>query len=154
LIVRGEQYARSVDNEIDEEFGKIRLGGSGDITLTSRAGELPLVLRNDTGYEVTLDIDLRWTDLDLQIDQAHVSQSFPPGASAVPIEATAKASGTIPVQVTISSPDGREIETKLITIRSTEFNLIALAITLGALGFLIVFYLLRAFGRRKKVAAA
>jgi hypothetical protein len=153
LIARGEEYARSVVSEIDDEFGKIRLGGRSDITLTSRAGELPLVLRNDTGYEVALELDLRWTDLDLEIEQAHVSQGFPPGASAVPIEVTARASGNIPVQVTISSPEGREIETKTIIIRSTEFNEIALAITLGALGFLIVFYLFRAFGRRKVTPA-
>jgi hypothetical protein len=152
LIARGEQHARAVIDEIQDEFGKLTMGGQDDITLTSRAGELPLVLRNDTGYEVTLDIDLAWRDLDLQIERSNVRQTFPPGASPVPIKATAKASGIFPVEVTISAPDGSELTTKLITIRSTEFNEIALAITLGALAFLVLFYLFRGFGRRGKVA--
>lgn len=152
LTARAEQFARAVADEVGDEFGKISLGGQRDITLTSRAGELPLVLRNDTGYDVTLDIELAWRDLDLRIDQSDIRQTFPPGVSPVPIEAAAEGSGIFLVQVTISTPDGRAIATEDISIRSTEFNELALAITLGALAFLVLFYLFRAFGRRNKVA--
>lgn len=153
LVTRGEQYARGVAEEVEDEFGKIRMGGQGDITLTSRAGEIPLVLFNDTNYDVTLQIDLAWADLGLQIERSALRQTFPPGASPLPIEATASSSGIFQVEVTIATPEGREVLTRRISIRSTEFNEIALAITLGALAFLIMFYVMRMLRRRDRAGA-
>ena len=53
------------------------------------------------------------------------------------------------MEVLVETPDGALlVAEKIITIRSTAFNRIALGITLGAFGFLVVFYLLRVFRRR------
>ncbi|HEV3473093.1 MAG TPA: DUF6049 family protein, partial [Actinomycetota bacterium] len=154
MLQRGLDFARSVDAEIDRQFSRIRVEGRTGITLTSRTGDIPLVVKNDTGYDVTLDIELFWTDLDLEIDPAQLRETFSPGTSPLSLEATAKASGAVPVEVRILTPDGDEIDSRVVTITSTEFNEIALAITLGALAFLVMFYLFRGMRRGAASRAA
>lgn len=150
LIDEGIEYARAVGGEIEGEFEKITMGGPDGITLTSRTGEIPFLLRNDTAYEVTLEITISWRDIDLEIERSMITGTYEPGATPVPIQATARGSGVFPVEVALSTVDGTEIDTKLITIRSTEFNEIALAITLGALAFLVLFYVFRAVEHRRR----
>lgn len=150
LIDEGLEYARAVESEIERELDKITMGGPEGITLTSSTGEIPFVLRNDTDYEVTLEIRLSWADLDLKIEHSRIRGTFEPGATPVPIQATARGSGAFPVEVTLATIDGTEIDNKPFTIRSTQFNEIALAITLGALAFLVLFYLFRVVGHRRR----
>lgn len=147
MLSRGLAFARSVRTEIEDQFSQINMEGRSDITLTSRTGEVPLVLTNETGYDVTLDIQVDWRDLDLEIDPADVRRTFAPGSSPLLLTATANASGIYPVEVLIRTPDGAEIDSRQISIRSTEFNEIALGITLGALAFLVMFYLFRGMRR-------
>ncbi|MDQ3964290.1 MAG: DUF6049 family protein [Actinomycetota bacterium] len=147
MLDRGLEFARAVHAQVDRQFEAITMEGRQEITLTSRTGEIPLVLKNDTGYDVTLEIEIFWTDLDLEIDPATVEQTFAPGTSPLAVEATARASGAVPVEVRIRTPDGEEIDSRVITIRSTEYNEIALAITLGALAFLVLFYVFRGMRR-------
>lgn len=154
MLAQGLAFARAVESEIDRQFSRISMEGRTQITLTSRTGDIPLVLKNGTGYDVTLEIEIFWTDLDLEIDPANLRQTFAPGTSALALEATARASGGVPVEVRIRTPDGDEIDSSLITIRSTEYNEIALAITLGALAFLVMFYLFRGMRRGAASRAA
>ncbi|MDQ4064538.1 MAG: DUF6049 family protein, partial [Actinomycetota bacterium] len=153
LLDDGLEYARGVQEEVDRSFEQINMGGELDVTLTSRAGEVPLVLFNDTGHDVTLRINFDWSDLGLDITPETLERTFPPGASRLPVEAAARASGIIRVRATVATPDGVEIDQRVISIRSTEFNEIALAITIGALSFLVLFYAFRGL-RRRRIAAA
>ena len=148
---RGLSYATGVDTVIEDEFAKIHLSGQSDFTLTSLSEELPLVLFNETDYAVTLNIAIDWQSLDVEVERADDMQTFAPGRSHLPLQVTARSSGIFPVRVAIETPSGEEIESKRISIRSTQFNEVALAITLGALAFLISFYLFRGIrGRAAK----
>jgi hypothetical protein len=78
-----------------------------------------------------------------------VSDTFEPGVTELPIQASARASGIYPVRVRLETTEGFLVYETSIRIRSTEFNEIALAITLGALLFLVVFSTIRGVRRRR-----
>lgn len=150
-LERGVAFAEAARNEAMDEFGKISVGGREDITLTSSNGQVPLVLENDTAYDVTLEVHIESDDRDLEISERLLSDTFEPGATSLPIEATARASGIYPVSVRVTTSDGYEVSEFGIRIRSTEFNEIALGITVGALAFLVLFYVFRS-ARRRRIA--
>lgn len=151
-LERGVEFAREAEREAVDEFEKISIGGRQDITLTSSTGQVPLVLENGTAYDVTLEVHLDFTDRDLEIRDRLISDTFEPGATSLPIEATARSSGIYLVSVRATTSDGYEVFESSIRIRSTEFNEIALGITVGALAFLILFYVFRSARRRREAA--
>jgi hypothetical protein len=66
------------------------------------------------------------------------------------VSAIARTSGIFTVTINTQTPDGKlTFGTTDIEIRSTEFNRIALGLTLGALVFLILFYTAKAVRRRR-----
>ena len=148
---RAEELVRASGAEAAAEMEKITLEGAPEITLTSRQGELPIVLSNEAGYPVDVEIEL-FSD-NLEFKEVAVRQTFEPGRHPLTLEATAQASGAFPLRVVVRSPEGGyEIASKDILIRSTQLNRIALGITVGALAFLILFYASRPFRRRKRTA--
>lgn len=152
-LQRGLGFAEQARREAEGELGKIAIGGRDDITLTSSRGPIPLALENNTGYDVSLEIHIESRDRDLELSDRIITETFEPGATNLPLEASARASGIYPVEIRVATSDGYEVYETSIRIRSTEFNEIALGITVGALAFLIMFYLFRS-GRRKKATVA
>ena len=149
----GESIARASSEEAASEMAKVTLEGAPEITLTSRKGELPIVLSNGADYPVDIEIEL--VSDNLAFNETTIRDTFEPGRHPLTLEATARASGAFPLRVLVHSPDGEyEIASKDILIRSTSLNQIALAITIGALVFLVLFYASRPFRRRKKRESA
>ncbi|MEA2452614.1 MAG: hypothetical protein QOG04_1324 [Actinomycetota bacterium] len=151
-LQQGAAYAANARDEAEEELGKISIGGRTHITLASKSGALPLVLQNGTDYPVTLQIDLESFDRDLELSERVIRQTFDPGATSLSVQASARASGIYPVGVRVEASDGYKIFETSISIRSSTFNQIALAITLGAFFFLVLFSALRGFRRRRLAA--
>lgn len=151
-LQQGEAFAVNARAEAEAEFAKISIGGRTNITLASKNGSLPLVLQNGTDYPVTLEIKLESRDRDLVLSDRSISQTFPPGATPLPVQASARSSGAYPVPVRVEASDGYEIYETSISIRSTEFNEIALAITVGAGIFLVLFSTVRGIRRRRRNA--
>jgi hypothetical protein len=143
----GLLYAAQAQAEAETELDKITLGGTGEITLTSRQGDIQFGLFNDTGYPVKLVI--RIDSDDLEVDPSVITRVFDQSAQQVSFQATARSSGASPLVISVQTPDGTTIASKQITVRSTTFNQIALTITIGALLFLILFYALRGVRRRR-----
>ena len=152
-LALGASFAQDARAEVEEELDKITIGGRQDITLTSRTGDIPLVLSNEAPYPVSLRVALETTDLDLQISQPTIERTFGSGTSPLPLEVTARSSGIFPVGVSVEAPDGFTVYETEIFIRSTEFNEMALAITLGALGFLVLFYIAQRIRRRRRTSS-
>lgn len=146
-LPRGASYARESVDEVESELQQIRVVGPDQITLTSKRGEFQFIVVNDTGYDVTVDVALISQDLNLPDSGL---REVPPGQNAVTVDVITEASGIFPLTVQLRTPDGLEIsEAKPITVRSTEFNEIALAITFGALAFVIIFYFVRGMRRKR-----
>lgn len=135
----------------EEEISKVTIGGPTQISLTSRSGDIPLVVSNEAGFPASVRISISSPQPDLILEPEVVTPQQVPAADTYQftVQATARSSGIFPIEVIVETPDGSlEVATKQITIRSTEFNRVALGITLGALAFLVLFYLFRVVRRR------
>lgn len=146
LQTRGRSFADESAATAREELSKIDIGGVPEITMTSRSEDVPLVVFNDTGYPV--DVLIHLSAQSLGLDRT-LHERVTTRTQQVSVRITAKTSGIDPLQVILETPDGRVIQTKTIRIRSTNFNEVALAITLGAGIFLLLFYMLRGVRRRR-----
>lgn len=144
----GLGYATSSVDEIRGELDKIGVDGA-DTTLSSRKGSIQFVVHNDTGYEVNIGIELTGN---IVVDDSELELALPSGQQTVAIDVTALTSGIFGLDVQLLTPDGglAITEPKTITIRSTEYNRIALGITFGALAFLVLFYVVRGIRRRRR----
>jgi hypothetical protein len=151
LVTRGAEYLDQTLAEVTAEFAKITIGGIEEIRLTSRRGEIPIEVFNDTNYPVTVDIRLVAPELRMDQTLSEVLQEHRFKQLSVDVTDRSRASGIFSLQVMVETPDGSyEIDQKLVRIRSTEFNIVALTITIGAFAFLVLFYLLRGFRRQER----
>jgi hypothetical protein len=150
LLAQGEGFADDTSAEVQGVFDSIEIGGIDEIRLTSRRGELPIEISNQNDFPVTVDVTFSSTGLDL--DRPVVDdQRIQPGTPLLLVEdLTVESSGIYAVRVGVTTPDGLLIADKRIEIRSTEFNEVALGITLGALAFLVLFYVARVVRRRRQ----
>jgi hypothetical protein len=109
-------------------------------------------LFNETEYPVTVRVKLISSGgLSIAEENQEIEQRIAAGASRqIKVEVIARASGTFPLAIELTTPGGLEIQsTESVTVRSTAFNEIALAITFGAFAFLVLFYVVRATRRRQ-----
>ena len=151
LIEAGRLYATATQDGVEEELNRLTIVGEDVVTLTSRRGDVQVTVFNNNEYPATLQLDL--FSQQLTVDELPVRE-FAQGATTVQVDVTARSSGGFPLQVSLETPGGEVISgPRLLSIRSTELNLIALAITLGAFGFLVIFYALKVVrGRRRSEA--
>jgi hypothetical protein len=146
-----QDLVSSSQKEAGSELGKIALAGAEDLACTSRTCRIQLVLTNETTYPVQVMISLESPGLALQ--RAGVDEVFDPGSHPLAFDATVRGSGVFTLAVRMTSADGEFlIEEKQIVIRSTNFNRIALGITVGAFLFLVLFFFLRTLRRRRSKA--
>lgn len=147
----GIGYATAARDEVEDEFAKIGAVGASETTLTSREGAIQFIVFNDTGYEVEINVRLDARG-DLEVTEPNRSLTIADNQQTMSYPVTARASGIFPITVRLETPDGFEIqEPQTITVRSTEFNEIALGLTFGALAFLVLFYIVRAARRRRRM---
>lgn len=155
---QGLSYVEKTLDEIEGELGKIRVDGL-DTTLTSRRSPLQLFLYNEADYPVTVDVVLGESTGEIRVagNDADELTDLTVGAGQqidINVEVIAESSGIFGLSASVRTPDsGEEIYSKSIRVRSTNFNVIALGITFGALAFLILFYVLRLL-RRRRIARA
>lgn len=148
-------YIEDTETQTETEISKVSVGGPAQINLTSQTGEIPLVISNGAAFATIVRVSIRSLQPDLtltptQIEPQRINAN---DAFQFTVQAAARSSGIFPVEVVVESPDGAlDIATKQITVRSTEFNRVALAVTLGAFAFLVFFYLLRLLRRRRSQA--
>ena len=148
LAAQGLAYARASADEARAEMAKVSIEVSKRITLTSRAEDIPVRVLNDAGYPVRVRFQLDSPRLRFEEEQV---RTFESGRTPLTIPVRADSSGFFPVTMSLVTPDGSEIIAESQpTVRSTEFNNVALTITVGALFFLIAFYLLRWYRRRNR----
>jgi hypothetical protein len=153
----GLAYTDLTRDEIDEEFGKIQIAGPQEITLTSKTGQIQFLIANETGYEVDVNVLVASENLTLRgegfspediVEQQHIGSS----QERITFDVTTRSSGIFLAEVRLQTPDGLDIGDPVpLTVRSTEFNEIALGLTFGALAFLILFYVVRALRRRRGI---
>ena len=149
LVEEGISYAQATRSEVEAEMAKLSIGGVDEITMTSRRGDVQFQVFSEAEYPVTVEVEL-FADK-LAFDETLLEVRVPPESTrTIQVLATAEASGTFPFGVRLQTADGYLIAEKNVTIRSTELNRVGLAVTLGALLFLIIFYSNRVIRGRGK----
>jgi hypothetical protein len=148
----GSAYATEAQSRATDELHKVSIGGVNEISMTSKRAEIPFVLTSRADHPVTININLFSPKLGFDRSQL-TGIVVQHGTQQVAVEATARASGIFPVEVTVETADGYVMARKSIQVRSTNFNQIALGLTLGAFVFLVVFYVGTAIKKRKGRAA-
>lgn len=157
LFENATSYLAGTRGEAQAQVSKVTIGGPAQINLTSQEGEIPLVVSNGTSFPTTVRIAVRslQPDLTLTPQELEPQRISANDAYQFTIQAESRSSGIFPVEVTVETPGGElEIASKEVTVRSTEFNRVALAVTVGSFTFLVLFYLLRLVKRRRPQAAA
>lgn len=152
LLARGEGYARAAAEEADDELAKVGVEPVEELTLTSRRGTIPLLLFNEADYPVTVRLHLTSPTRALSVvaSQELIERTVEARDSVrLTVDVVTEASGTFPLDVRLTTPDGTTLHDDPVTVRSTVFNEIALAVTFGALAFLVLFYLVRTLRRRR-----
>ncbi|HET7517339.1 MAG TPA: DUF6049 family protein, partial [Actinomycetes bacterium] len=143
---RGRGFARAVTQGIAAVYRRIEVGTT-PVTLTARRGKIPITVENTTEERVT--VVLRLTSPKVDLPAASEPFVLEPGRRTTQlVQVGTRATGTFPIQVEVLTPDRRqEIAAGELRLSSTAFNRVALALTGGAAGMLLLWW---RFGRRRR----
>lgn len=110
------------------------------ITLTARDGTVPLTVRNDTGMPVDVVIHLRSTKLEFPAG-ATIPLTLTEPTTRLDIAVRARVSGSFPLDVTITSPDGAlTLAAVDYSVQSTAISGVGLVLSVGAAIFLLIWW--------------
>jgi hypothetical protein len=109
----------------------------GSVTLTSRRGAVPVTLVNRARYPVRLRVRVTSPKLTFPAGDTKFVTISPTGMT-ITFVAVARATGSFPMDVSLSSTDGRvRFAPGRVLVRSTAANVLALVLTLSGLLFLV-----------------
>jgi hypothetical protein len=119
----------------------ITLPDAQTVTLTSSSGRLPLVITNELPTEARVRVRLDSPKLDFPAGTVVELVLEPSGTTRTDIEITTRASGAFPLDITISSANGKlPIAASRVTVRSTAISGWGLVLSIGAGLFLAVWW--------------
>lgn len=145
---RQRTYVSGVEHTLDRELSRIQTP-AGSIRLTSRGGEIPVTVRNGTGYPVHVVVTVRSDKLEFPggADGSHPPNEITRTLDLVRRNETTRfpvqtrASGAFPLLVTLQSPDGSLIVSHTqITVRSTAASGVGLLLSAAAGLFLLIWW--------------
>jgi len=147
------------------ELGKVTLGvnsfvgqlhvpaGNSTITLTARKGQIPVTFLNDTDQTLRVRVRLQ-SDKLLFPDGDERVLDLAPRSTTVRFTVETRSSGTFPLTLTVTSPDGSlSIQQTEVQVRSTFVSNVGLFLTIGAVLFLALWWGNDIRRRRKRRAA-
>ena len=150
-LVRGRRaggYARSVARAADRALRGVALPRGATITLTSERGVVPVSLRNESGYTLRLRLTLSSDALVFDTGNSR-DVTVPPRSFTTDIPVRTSTSGAFRAELLVTSPDGRvRVARTSLTIRSTATNRVTVVLTVGALAFLGLWWIMAARRRR------
>lgn len=127
-------YLRSVTNVIENRISLVEIADQETITLTSREGDIPITIQNETGGEVEVTLEF---DSDNRLDFPDGSRrrvSLAEGVNRIEVPVVARTSGAFPLRIVATSPDGVLTVTRArLTVRSTVVSGVGLVLSVGAL---------------------
>jgi uncharacterized protein DUF6049 len=148
----GSEFIGSVDRTAHRVYDRIRISTNVPVTLTSRAGSMPLTLDNTSGYAITVVLQFI-SDRRLEFSGGPSRTIvLPPSERTLLIGVKSLANGRIPIRVRLLTPG--EFSPEVITerglvVRSTAYNRLALFLTIGAALFLLAWWGRRFLPRRR-----
>lgn len=127
----------------------VAVPGRRTLTLTAREAEIPVSIQNNTGRPVRVEVALSSDKLLFPDGSSRIIELAPRNTTAR-FAVEARASGTFPLLLEVTSTDGRvTFSRSQITIRSAVVSNVGLILTVGAIAFLAVWWLNHARRRRR-----
>ncbi len=140
-------FAKSVERSIEAFYRQVGVERA-RFTLTARKGPIPIRVTNASGQRLTLVIRVSSPKVDLPV----AAQSFtiePRRATTQTVQVSTRTTGTFPIRVDVLTPDGTfAVAGAEMVLVSTAFSRVALALTGGTAGFLLLWWS-RRLGRRR-----
>jgi hypothetical protein len=142
---RGRGFVRAVGQGIKSVYRHVAVITT-PVTLTARSGKIPITVANGSAERIT--VVLRLTSPKVDLPGASEPFVLEPGRRTTQLlQVGTRATGTFPIRVDVLTPDGEvRIAGGDIRLTSTAFNRVALALTGGAVGLLLLWWRL---GRRR-----
>ena len=129
-----------IDEVVATAFGSIALTGQTDLNLTSRTGSLPIAVQNVGAEPVRVMVRIRSDRLRLP-DGEEFEIVAGPDVTRIDIPVEALATGSVPTFVEVRTPDGVIVlDERQLNVRSTAVSGVGLALSLGALAVLAVWW--------------
>lgn len=127
----GVAYARAAAADLTARFAQISVDVPASVTLSSRAGKFPLTVTNELGDTVNVRLEVQSDNPDrLRITEVPTQEMAPGEQRLVEVSAEAVANGRVPIEVQLTTDDGRPIGPAVPTVvNATEY---------GTVGWLIV----------------
>jgi len=143
-------YLDGIDAEIASFLEQVRAPADRAVTLTSRRASVPISILNETERTLSVKVTLQSDRLLFPEGPSRIVV-LPPRNTTVRIPVEVRSSGTFPVVFTLRSADGRLlIQRDRITFRSTVVSGVGVFLTVGAGGFLAVWWARHARRRRRR----
>ncbi|MGQ0434442.1 MAG: DUF6049 family protein [Microthrixaceae bacterium] len=133
-------HAEAARSTVASVTGAISAPGRESITLTAREGTVPITLENSSGVPANVIVRLRSTKLEFPDgDTLTVTLTDPTTRLNIPVRA--RASGTFPLRVSVTSPDGLlTLAAVDYSVQSTAVSGVGLVLSLGAAVFLMIWW--------------
>ena len=137
---RRDDAMATVEQTLDDVFGAIRLAGEANLNLTSREGTLPVTVANDNPFAV--DVVIRVRSDRLRFPQGEVlTATVPSGGTRIDVPVEALATGSVPTFVELwTGDDVLKLDARQLNVRSTAVSGVGVALSLGALAVLVVWW--------------
>ena len=143
----GRMWINAIDDVVDDVFTRIAPDTSRVLTFTSRSGTIPLRMGDPGGRVLHVRVELASGRVEfLGLSEQPIRLDQPDQVLTFPVEV--KAAGPSRIEVVVRSPDGVELSSAVLLVRSTAVNPIALIITIGAGLMLVALWSRRLFRRR------
>jgi len=149
---QGRRFVDAVDRTIDDAYAKVTVDDV-PVTLTSRAGVLPVTVRNESGLTMRVEIRLI-ADRRLSFVQGSSAVvTLEEGSRTFTFPVRAETTGRFPIKIQVRSRElvgvGDTIAEAAVVVRSTAYNRVALLLTVGAGAFLLAWWGRRYLPRKK-----
>jgi Family of unknown function (DUF6049) len=129
---RRAAYLGAVDAEINQQTSFLRAPARQSVTLTSRSATVPLTIRSNSPTPLRVRVLLTSPKLDFPDGAAQIV-TLDDVNTTVTFKVKARASGTFPLDVQVTSPDGTlPIATERLTVRSTAVSGVGFVLSIGA----------------------
>lgn len=142
VIDQADEWFARARAIVDAQLTGITIPEQQTVTLTEREAELPIRIDNDLGYEANVLLKLDSTRLEVpEQGPRGIPVQLVPGANDLRIPVRARASGSFPLDVSVSTPRGsRVLADARFSVRTTVLNGVGLALTAGSLLVLLVWW--------------
>jgi hypothetical protein len=137
-----DEALASITAHIDDQLARIEAPPLQRVTLTDREGLIQLVFSNDTGIPAEVLLVMRADRLvlpDAPDGTMHVR--LEPDITRVELHVEARSSGDAPLDIRVTSPDGRlAVAETRVAVRTTAVSGVGIVLMVGALVFLAIWW--------------